>query len=94
MSSVANIERRIKRIEGFRVRVLHLRGADVRGDRSGMPQYGYHRAADNDITVETWKATRFRPSYPGFEVDVVDARGNSVQGNTKLGTVRETYGGR
>jgi hypothetical protein len=91
VSSVANIERRIKRIEGFKVRVLHLRGADVRGDRGGMPQYGYHRAADSDITVETWKATRFRPSYPGFEVDVVDARGNSVQGNTKLGTVRETY---
>ena len=91
MSSVANIERKIKRVEGFAVRVLHLRGADVRGDRGGMPSYGYHRAADNDITVETWKATRFRPSYPGFEVDVVDVRGNSVQGNTKLGTVRETY---
>jgi hypothetical protein len=91
MSSVANIERRIRRIEGFGIRVLHLRGSDVRGDRGGMPQYAYHRAADNDITVETWKATRFRPSYPGFEVDVVDARGNSVQGNTKLGTVRETY---
>lgn len=88
---MANIERRIKRIEGFSVRVLHLRGADVRGDREGMPQYGYHRAADNDITVENWKATRFRPSYPGFEVDVIDARGNSMQGNTKLGTVRETY---
>jgi hypothetical protein len=56
-----------------------------------MPPYSYHRAADNDITVENWKATRFRPSYPGFEVDVVDARGNSVQGNTKLGTVRDTY---
>lgn len=91
MSTVANIERRIKRIEGFGVRVLHLRGADVRGDREGMPQYVYHRAAENDITVETWKATRFRPSYPGFEVDVLDGRGNSVQGNTKLGTVRETY---
>ena len=91
MSNVANVERRIARIEGFRIRVLHLRGADVRGDRSGMPQYNYHRAADNDITVETWKATRFRPSYPGFEVDVVDARGNSMQGNTKLGTVRQTY---
>ena len=91
MSNVANVERRIARIEGFRVRVLHLRGSDVRGDRSGMPQYNYHRAADNDITVETWKATRFRPSYPGFEVDVVDARGNSMQGNTKLGTVRQSY---
>jgi hypothetical protein len=91
MSNVANVERRIRRIEGFRVRVLHLRGADVRGDREGMPQYNYHRAADNHITVETWKATRFRPSYPGFEVDVLDARGNSVQGNTKLETVRESY---
>jgi hypothetical protein len=91
MSSVANVERKIRRIEGFRVRILHLRGADVRGDRAGMPQYGYHRAAENDITVESWKATRFRPSYPGFEVDVVDRRGNSVQGNTKLETVRTSY---
>lgn len=91
MSSVANVERKIRRIEGFRVRILHLSGADVRGDRAGLPQYGYHRAAESDTTVETWKTTRFRASYAGFEVDVVDARGNSVQGNTKLGTVRASY---
>src|SRR2546430_1307958 len=91
MSTVANVERRIRRIEGFRMRILHLTGADVRGDRAGLPQYGYHRAAENDITVETWKTIRFRPSFPGFEVAVVDARGNSVQGNTKLETVRATY---
>jgi len=91
MSTVANVERRIKRVEGFGVRILHLRGIDVRGDRTGLPQYGFHRAADNHITVEAWKGSRFRPTYPGFEVDVVDARGNSVQGNTLLGTVRETY---
>lgn len=91
MSSIANVERKIKRIEGFRVRILHLTGADVRGDREGLPQYSYHRAAENDITVETWKGLRFRSSYPGFDVDVVDARRNSVQGNTKLGTVRESY---
>ena len=91
MSSIANVERKIKRIEGFRVRILHLTGADVRGDREGLPQYAYHRAAENDITVETWKTQRFRPSFPGFEVDVMDVRKNSVQGNTKLGTVRESY---
>ena len=91
MSSVANVERKIKRVEGFRVRILHLNGADVRGDREGLPQYAYHRAADKDVTVETWKETRFRPSFPGFEVDVVDVRGNSVQGNTKLDTVRTSY---
>ncbi|MFN2514911.1 MAG: hypothetical protein ABR556_01740 [Pyrinomonadaceae bacterium] len=91
MSSVANVERKIRRVEGFGVRILHLTGADVRGDRAGLPQYGYHRAAENDITVRTWKTTRFGPSYPGFQVDVVDARGNSVQGNTKLDTVRASY---
>ena len=91
MSTVANVERKIRRVEGFRVRILHLHGADVRGDRTGLPQYSYHRAAENHITVENWKATRFRPSYPGFEVDAVDRRGNSVKGNMKLSTVRETY---
>ncbi len=94
MSSVANVERKIRRVEGFGVRILHLSGADVRGDRAGLPQYSYHRAAENDITVETWKQTRFRPSYPGFEVDVVDVRRNSIQGNTKLDTVRASYGKR
>jgi hypothetical protein len=41
--------------------------------------------------VETWKETRFRSSYPGFDVEVVDRRGNPVQGNTKLDTVRRSY---
>jgi len=94
LSSVANVERKIRRIEGFRVRILHLNGADVRGDRKGLPQYPYHRAADNDFTVETWKQTRFRPYYPGFGVDVLDRRRKSVQGNTKVETVRRSYGGR
>ncbi len=91
MSAIANVERKIRRVEGFDVHILHLRGADVRGDRMGLPQYPYHRAADSDITVETWKETRFRPSFPGFEVDVLDGRGRSVQGNTKLSTVRASY---
>ncbi len=94
MSTVANVERKIRRVEGFRVHILHLHGADVRGDREGLPQYSYHRAAESDITVETWKETRFRPSYPGFDVEVIDRRGSPVQGNTKLDTVRRTYDGK
>ncbi len=91
MSTTANVERKIRRVEGFRARILHLRGADVRGDRSGLPQYSYQHAAADDITVEHWKETRFRPSFPGFEVDVLDGRGRSVQGNMKLTTVRNSY---
>jgi hypothetical protein len=73
------------------VRILHLHGSDVRGDRTGLPQYAFRHAADNHITVEHWKETRFRPSFPGFEVDVLDRRGYSMQGNTKLSTVRASY---
>lgn len=91
MSTIANVERKIRRVEGFDVRVLHLRGADVRGDRAGMPQYPFRHAAADDITVEHWKETRFRPTFPGFEVDVLDGRHHSVQGNTKLSTVRASY---
>lgn len=91
MSTIANVERKIRRVEGFDVRILHLYGADVRGDRRGLPQYQFRHAADNDFTVERWKETRFRTSFPGFEVDVLDRRGHSMQGNTKLSTVRASY---
>ncbi len=91
MSTIANVERKVRRIEGFKVRILHLHGADVRGDRAGMPQYPFRHAAADDITVEHWKETRFRPAFPGFEVGVLDGRRRSVQGNTKLSTVRASY---
>lgn len=39
----------------------------------------------------TWKEERFRRAYPGFEVNVLDAYGDSVHGNAYLRTVRETY---
>lgn len=91
MSKVENVEKRIWNVEGFQVHVLYREGTNVRGDRTGLPQYQYQRAAADDITVAAWKETRFRASYPGFEVDVLDRRGNIVQGNTKLGTVRASY---
>jgi hypothetical protein len=91
MAKVRNVEKRIWDLEGFAVRILHLGGRDVRGDRSGLPQYPFQYPAKNDMTVEAWKENRFHPTYPGFEVDVEDAYGHSVHGNTKLGTLRDTY---
>ncbi len=92
MAKIRNIENRIRNIEGFKVRILTSYGRDIRGDLSGIPDfYHYEKASRNDMTVETWKATRFRPLYPGFDVDVLNRRGESMQGNTKLKTVRNTY---
>ena len=54
--------------------------------------YPFERALKNDCTVKEWIDTRFNPSYPGFEVDVLDGSGEAIKSkNTKLGTVRDTY---
>ena len=91
MPKIKNVERRIWEIEGFAVRFLYRDGTDVRGDKTGLPGYPYERAASNDITVEAWKNARFRQVYPGYDIDVVDGYNSSVQGNTKLATVRHSY---
>lgn len=91
MAKVKNVEKRIWDLEGFAVRILHLGGRDVRDDRTGLPQYPYLRPARDEMTVETWKEARFRQSYPGFEVEILDAYGRPAHGNTQLGTVRDTY---
>ena len=41
--------------------------------------------------MEAWKQARFRQTYPGYDVDVVDGYNSSVQGNSKLATVRGSY---
>jgi hypothetical protein len=91
MPKIKNVERRIWEVEGFAVRFLYRDGTDVRGDKMGLPSYPYKHSASHDITVEAWKETRFRQVYPGYDVDVMDADNYSVQGNTKLATVRASY---
>ncbi len=73
------------------MRIRHLDGADVRSDRTGMPTWPYERAAKDAWNVADWKRERFKPTYPGFEVEVLDGDGNPVQGNMKLETVRDSY---
>ena len=43
-----------------------------------------------DVTVADWKARRSAGIYPGLAIDVL-GDGNAVAGNTKLGTVRDSY---
>ena len=47
--------------------------------------------AKNSMTVSNWKEQRFLPKYPGFHVDVLDAFGIVMAGNTLLSTVRDSY---
>jgi hypothetical protein len=91
VATVKAVEQRISNLEGFDVVILHQDGRDVRGDRERLPQYGYERAMKNSSNVKEWKRSRFQNVYPGFEVVVLDATGQTVHGRTLLGTVRDTY---
>jgi len=91
MPRLKTVEKRVLFIEGFEVAFRHQDGRNMRGDRSGVPQYEYRRAAKGNMTVVAWKNQRFYPSYAGFEIDVLDGGGESVSGNTLLSTVRDSY---
>ncbi|GAC1433697.1 MAG: hypothetical protein NVSMB68_06250 [Thermoanaerobaculia bacterium] len=91
MTTIKRVENRIFKIEGFRVAIVWPDGTDVRSDKKGMPNYPFERAAADDITVEDWRQTRFRPHYPGFDVEVLNRRRDVVAGNTKLKTVRDSF---
>jgi hypothetical protein len=91
VASVEAVERRIKSVEGFRVAVRHLDGRNVRGDRTHMPTYQFRRAMADNANVKAWREGRFRPRYPGFEVDVLRRDGTRAHGATLLGTVRAEY---
>ena len=88
---VKNVEKRIWHLEGFDVVIRNDNGRDVHGHRSDFPPYDYTYQAKHNMTVGDWKRTRFKSKYIGFEVDVLDAEGDIVPGQTKLSTVRDTY---
>ena len=90
MPKVKNVEKKIWDVEGFDVCFKHG-GKDVRGDKTGLPQYSYDRCAKNEMTVAEYKKKRFGPNYPGYELDILDGDGNLVSGQTKLSTVRDSY---
>ena len=96
MATVRNVQRHIRRVEGFDVHFVYespgpTSGRDVRDDRSGIPTYPYVRAAADKLTVAAWVDTRFKATFPGFDVVVLDATGHAVNTRAKLSTVRATY---
>ncbi|MBV8244578.1 MAG: hypothetical protein JOZ38_01515 [Candidatus Eremiobacteraeota bacterium] len=93
MATIKRVENQIAHVEGFDVIFITEDGRDVRGDRAGIPGYAsrFENAAPGRMTVEGWKERRFRPVYPGFEVEVIMADGAHARGNVRLETVRSSY---
>lgn len=98
MAKVSSVQRQIRKVEGFDAHFVYegpgpTAGKDVRDDRTGMPSYPYERAAADKLTVGHWIETRFKATFPGFDVVVLDGHGGHVNTRTKLETVRATYPG-
>lgn len=92
MPQMKAVEKKIREIEGFDVRVKDREGKDIRGDKKDIPQYTFQNAAKKDMTVSEWKNSRFASKYPGFMADVLDGAGNPIaSGQMKLETVRNSY---
>ena len=91
MPRLRTVQERVFRIEGFKVAFRHPDGRAMRGDRSGVPEYEYRRAAKDNITVAAWKNQRFYPNYDGFGIEVLNGGGEPVPGKTFLSTVRGSY---
>lgn len=96
MPTLAYVEKKIARIEGFDVTFRYSgpaksMGRDVRGDREDVPTYSFQRMLKGDATVAAWIETRFTPNFPGYAVEVLNGSGKPVNGRTKLANLRATY---
>ena len=90
--TLSEFEREVFETEGFRVKVTDKEsGRDIRDDRSGFEKYDYRRKARSNWTVGKWKRERFNGSYPGFDVEILDAMSEPVTGQMKLKNVRSDY---
>jgi hypothetical protein len=91
MPNVGQVERAIERVEGFRVRVRHPQGRDVRSDRAKLPGYPYKRGLNGNKTVRQWADLRFTRNYSGWSVEVLQPNNKPAHGRNLLSTVRGMY---
>lgn len=90
MPKVAHIEKTVRSIEGFEIRIMYNNGTNVRGDKSIPKQYVAGKMSKSSFAVGDWKA-KFQSQFPGYEVQVLNADGSVARGTTLLSTVRATY---
>lgn len=91
MPSIAGLERAIWNLEGFRVRITHRSGRDVRSDQHENVRYSWTRRAKSTMSVAQWIEKRFSSRISGYDVVVLLNDGTTAHGRTLLETVRATY---
>lgn len=88
MATSRELEAQISSVERLEVRLVNENGRRVRADAEGFADYPYQNAANRNLTVAAWKEARFAQHYDGYEIDVINANGESARGNTLLTNLR------
>jgi hypothetical protein len=98
MPTLAQIERAIFDVEGFRVafrRQSESTGQmrDARGDMRRLPPYDFDKRFADDRTVNDWATIRIASRYGeyGLVPVVLYEDGSNAQGNTLVRSVRHSY---
>lgn len=90
MPKVKNVEKQIRKIEGFDVNFTRD-GKNVRGDKKGFNQWDGKKQSKNNMTACKFEQ-KFQKRYPGYDVEILDGNGDVVtRGQTNLGTIRDSY---
>lgn len=91
--TVGDIEKQIRKVEGFKVCVRNPENSDTRSNMEVTKEYDYLVAARGNWTCEEWKQKRFLPLYRrhGLHIDVLCGDNKVAHGNMKLNSVKKTY---
>ena len=92
MTTIGGYQSKVRRVEGFEIRVTY-RGRDVRDDMRDIgKQYLYDRQAKDDFTVKDFVGKRLKAVLKeGWNVDVLMGNGKAAHGARKLASVRKSY---
>lgn len=87
MTSIRQIQNKIKTVEGFDLRLFHTNGRDARDDKKINGDYAFERAAKGNFTVNQYLRRRLG-SLPAGLVPIIMANGHPVHGRTLLKNLR------
>jgi hypothetical protein len=86
------LERQIRAVEGFDIRITLSGGNAVPSNRRFEPYLKlFSKGAKQTWTVQEWESRRFYSHYEDLGVSVLDGGGNKVVRSTILRNVRESY---
>jgi hypothetical protein len=84
---IREFEQAVWRVDRLRLLVRAPKEATVQ-------DYDWIKAADQGMTLTEYRKTRIEPRIGDYEFSVVNGSGEIPKGNTKIGTLRDSYRGR